>query len=329
LRLSNKQEATMANYDSEDMMAMLAVLEVDTNAIRDIVEVQGIDNLNILLDLDTEGIDKLCKNVRKPGGMVQGQDDDDDDDVPMLAHGSNINTKAEMNLIKTVYFLQHMKRTSRVPHPNDITLESIAALTTQKKAEKEHKNPALPDAKEFITPSKTWPKTIEEFDSIFRSMRGSTGIPLLYTVRNHEEPADDPAEGWRSFDEEMIYRAPIRVNGRYDSQFLIDNAKVWEIISTLTASHQCYTQAKKDGALTHQDGRKAYWNIHTHYCGKDASANRVSEAKRILQTLEYHGEKKRDNFEKFISTHQEQHNIITDLAESPSGGIDELTKVMH
>jgi hypothetical protein len=85
-------------------MAMFVVLNIDINAAQDIVEVQGIDDLDTLLKLDTECIDMHPM----PGGMVQGQNGDND-----------------------------------------------------------------------------------------------------------EEPATDPAIGWQSFDEEMIYRAPILVNGSY------------------------------------------------------------------------------------------------------------------
>ena len=212
-----------SGYDDDAMMAMLATLAIDENTAQYLVKVEGFNDLDSLLKSDTETIKVLCKRVRKSRGRVHGHDDDD---APVVAPGNPISELSELNLTKTVFYLKHMKRTSRIPHPDNITIARIMDLEGQELAEKTHEDMPLPSAKEFIRPSKSWPEIFESLDNILRKSRGSTGIPLMYCVRKDESVAEDPAEGWRSYDEEMIYRAPIKVNDRYDPQFLRDNAKV-------------------------------------------------------------------------------------------------------
>ena len=316
----------MANYDSNDMTAMFLTLGINENSVQDLVEEQGIDNLDCLLALDVEGVEALCKNIRNPGGTVH--DEENEADLPDARNrGNPITTLSELYLKKTVFYLKHMKRTSRIAHPDDITIDSITALTEQDKAEKKYKEPTLPPAKDFITPESTWPETFKLMNSSLRQFRGTSGIPLSYCVRKNEEPEADPALGWDSYDDEMIARAPITVNGRNDPQFTRDNDIVWTIISTLVSKHECKVQAEKEGAFTRRDGRKAYWNIFRHYCGGSDASHRVSKARKILSNLVYHGETKRFTFDKFIALHQEQHNIINSLKETPEGGIDGLMMV--
>ena len=59
-----KQVETMANYDSDDMKAMFLTLGFNENAVQDLVEKQGIDNLDCLLTLDVKGVEALCKNFQ-------------------------------------------------------------------------------------------------------------------------------------------------------------------------------------------------------------------------------------------------------------------------
>ena len=63
-------------------------------------------------------------------------------------------------------------------------------------------------------------------------------IPLLlYCVRKYAEPTIDPAEGWDSYDDEMIARSPIKTaDGKFHPQFIWDNHKVWDEL-TCTISH--------------------------------------------------------------------------------------------
>ena len=319
-----KQEETMANYDSDDMKAMFLTLGFNENAVQDLVEEQGIDTLDCLLALNVKGVEALCKNIRNPGGTVQ-----DDDDTPAVpARGNPITTIAELYLKKTVFYLKHMERTSRIAHPNDVTIETISAFTAQEEAEEKYVKPTLPTSKEFITPEMTWPNVFKQLDSILRKSRGNSGIPLAYCVRKDTEPTMDPAEGWDSYDDEMIARAPIKTaDGKFHPQFIRDNNEVWDIIAELTSKQECYVQAEKDDALKRRNGRLAYWNLFNHYCGTSDAANRVSNARALLSSLVYHGETKRFTFEKYIALHTEQHNIINSLKETPEGGIDELAKV--
>ena len=120
----------MANYDSNDMIAMFLTLGINENSVQDLVEEQGIDNLDCLLALDVEGVEALCKNIRNPGGTVH--DEENEDDLPDARNrGNPITTISELYLKKTVIYLKHMKPTSCF----DVTIENITAFKTQEEEE--------------------------------------------------------------------------------------------------------------------------------------------------------------------------------------------------
>ena len=139
-----------------------------------------------------------------------------------------------------VYFLQYRAHTSRPTVLGDITLESVRALKDLRKWEQEHSDVEPPT----IDP-KDWPRTIEAIEEWFRGCLGVTKIPLLYVIRETIEvqpPNDEPSTSFPSRQDELIARAPIvEADGTFNMTYLSDRAKVWELLSDLTRSHDCFT----------------------------------------------------------------------------------------
>ena len=294
----------MTNYDEDDMKAMFATFTLADHVAHNIVVMQGISTLDILRKMDDAGVTQLCKNVRKQGNAT----DHDSDDDNSVVQDSNISPPSEAYIRQASYYLKFMERTSNKVHPKDVTIDKIEALIKQRETEEAHKAIPLPPAKDFFQSHKTWYQNFESIDNILRQQRGSSGNPLSYCVRMDEGIADDPPEGWYSYDDQLINRAPIRVEGRYTDQFIRDNTAVWNIIVHLAEPHQCYAQVCMHTTCTRLDGRQAHMNLYKHFCGINMISNQLTAAKNKLRTVEYTGETKRYNFARHVAMQTEQHN---------------------
>ena len=58
-------------------------------------------------------------------------------------------------------------------------------------------------------------------------------------------------------------------------------------------------------------------------------SNMATLAETSLQTTHYHGEKRRWNFEKYVSTHVNQHTILHGLEAHGYAGLDERSELRH
>ena len=121
----------------------------------------------------------------------------------------------------------------------------------------------------------------------------------------------------------MIGRAP---HGE-DTFFPIDNVTVWEKISALTWSHECWTYVWPVQRTC--NGRMAYRALKNHYLGPNNTNHQANEAEAKLKDSSYHGEKHRWNFEKYVQMHQDQHMILQSLVQHRNAGIDKHSKVRH
>ena len=89
-------------------------------------------------------------------------------------------------------------------------------------------------------------------------------IPLAYIVRDSVAIVPDPTAptAWPSKVDELIGHAP---HGDDVENYLTDNVKVWEKISNVTRSHECWTYICP--AQCNQNGHLAYMALKTHYLG--------------------------------------------------------------
>jgi hypothetical protein len=121
------------------------------------------------------------------------------------------------NFKLTIYFLRHRHRCSRTTLPADVdeTDASILSVEQMLEEEKKHTNPAFPKYADIFTTN--WTKNMEHLTDAFRGQRGMTGIPLPYVIRDNEMITPDPDpnaddHGWTTVEDEMINRAPIRID---------------------------------------------------------------------------------------------------------------------
>ena len=75
---------------------------------------QGIDNIDVLADLDNDEIDTLLKLLCCPGGVIANPNAADPGQPAYInAPGIFVSMRAATNLKLAVYYCRHMRRTSR------------------------------------------------------------------------------------------------------------------------------------------------------------------------------------------------------------------------
>ena len=296
-----------------------------------ITDTQGMNDLEEFLLLDDEGVGTLCKAIRRPGGQIRNPAfaaagtaaAAAADGIPanISNPGYVVSTRAETNLKLMCYFLRYRRSTSRDTEAAVITLDAVRSLKTHKDWEVNHVDVAAPEIND-----RDWARTFEAIDEWLRGCLGEfSKIPLAYVIRDNAAITADPVAlaTWPSRVDEMIERAP---HGE-DTFFPTDNVTVWEKISTLTRSHECWTNVWP--AQRTRNGRMAYRALKNHYLGPNNTNHQANEAEAKLKDSSYHGEKCQWNFEKYVRMHQDQHTILQSLVQHGYAGIDERSKVRH
>jgi hypothetical protein len=206
--------------------------------------------------------------------------------------------------------------------------------------EASHKDPiTLP-----VMNLKNWPKNFEAINEYLRGLRGYKDHPLSYVHCTDILPvlaALDPATGvigsaHNSHDDEMIARSTILLAGAivgpntealgpFAPSFLVDRATVWEKLSEILLSHDAFTVIK--AAKKTCNGRLAYQLLYLHFLGPNNVDNMAGKAKKVLLMVNYHGEQRQWNFEKYTLMHLKQHLILKALMAHGYTGIDPGSKV--
>jgi hypothetical protein len=302
-------------------------------AATEVVNVNG-QNLSLLedfLQLEDKDVETLCRVIRRPGGANAAGNQN---------QGIQVSAMAEANLKRMTYQMRHSTRVSRPFVWADISLVSVRALSAQAEMEASHKDPiTLP-----IMDPKNWTKNFEAIDEYFRGLRGYKKSPLSYVYRGDLVPAlaaVDPPTGAPgslhiSHDDKMCARGPILLAGAavgpdtetigpFAPSFIVDRAAVWEKLAEILLTNDAFTVIK--AAKKAQNGRRAYQLLYAHYLGPNNVGNMAGEAETVLNTVQYHGEKRQWNFEKYALTHLRQHLILEALMAHGYVGIDPGSKV--
>ena len=312
---------------------MLQRMGLSVEAATEVVNVNG-QNLSVLddfLQLEDKDVETLCRVIRRPGGVNAAGNQN---------QGMQVSAMAEANLKRMCYELRHHTRVSRPVVWADITLLSVRALSAQAEMEASHRDPiTLP-----VMDPKNWTKNFEAIDEHFRGLRGYKKCTLDYVYRPDLVPvlaAVDPPTGTVgslhiSHDDEMCARGPIllagavvgpdaETTGPFAPSFIVDRAEVWEKLAEILLTNDAFTVIK--AAKKTRNGRLAYQLLYAHYLGPNNVGNMAGEAETVLNTVQYHGEKRQWNFEKYALMHLRQHLILEALMAHGYVGIDPGSKV--
>ena len=299
---------------------MLGNLGFSQPAADYIVDTQQFNDPADYAILTDEEAQNLCKITRKPGGVDQAGNPN---------QGIVVSMKSENNLKMVAYYFRYRQRTSRPLTINLCTPNTIQGYLALSRYEKDHKDPEYPELRNMGN----WTRTIEVLEDYLRNCLGTTKIPLAWIIRETVVPpptADDPATNYATHAEELIARAPHH-NGAdppvYTQTYKDDNILVFNKLAAMLRDKDCWTFMQH--ATRRRDGRAAFLGLKDHYLGKNNVDNQATIAERRLQTTTYTGEGRRWNFEKYVQTHVNQHQILTDLTRHGYAGIDPRSKVRY
>ena len=304
--------------DVERMRDMFRGLGLFDEAAKTFTDDQGLQTLEDFALLDDDAVKTLCATTRKPGGQVP-----DGNGGFRSNFGARIALKSELQLKLATFYLRYCQRVSRPLMHDYVKPNIIYRWKALKEYEDQHSDPDPPEIN-----ANDWTKTMEGIDEWLRGCLGIDKTPLAHVVReNHEIP---PHKIYQTRAQELIERYPhwdLTNPGEFTANYLADCERVWELISELCRTHECWTFVRK--AQKERNGREAYMNLKNHYLGPSHIDAMAKAAEERLTTLTYTGEQRRWNFQKYVKGHVDQHIILEGLVQHGYSGIDKRTKVRH
>ena len=274
----------------------------------------GLSDYNALLTFkDDDDVRAFCKQIRKDG--------------------EKINLFVEMNLI----IMCGEARIRQVTNRNMNYLyefDRVDLVTYQRRnTERESwKDPSSTDAPDAASISKNWVKGFEMLDEwIGQHVLDSPKIPLSFLTRvepGHNKNYDIAM--YPSLRVEFEKRVPIgTVNS--SGQMVYKNwtypclTKLWTLLYAIFKEHAAYQYMKPYSK--EKDGLKAYKALRDHYLGPNNVNNMAADLEKQFSTLNYSGETRRWNFEKYVNKHVELWNVAEDLKVYGYSGIDPTSRV--
>lgn len=239
---------------------------------------QGIQAIDDFLDYTETDINNICRNCRRPGGLVPGANIA----APQVPNpGVTIGHAVVKRLKQFRFYRHHLVRVQRAWVPAGATLARLREVARRQEIEEaEGEETPLPEKFSNVNNVREVLENIQEY---LRHKRGVTGIPLAYVTRETVAlplAAADPGFGLPDYDEEMIRRAPH--DGPVYAQ---DNVTVWQVIRHVTHEGPGWNWVVPFA----QDGRGAYLALHAHYMG-DAFQERIrARADALLSRTYYDG----------------------------------------
>ena len=199
-------------------------------ALRGALNNQGLGSFEDFATLTEKDVEKICANVRKPGGWIANPDVALPNQPPTIPNpGVTCGRVFEQRLQMLRYYVFHLTRIQRMPVvPSNATLAIITTVYKLKDHDKSEEDVDLPaPALKKVDQARV---VLENLDEYLLRKRGEQGCPLAYVVRETAAlPAVDPGFGLPTYDAEMIARAP-----HTGIHYPADNATVWTAIRQLT-----------------------------------------------------------------------------------------------
>ena len=134
--------------------------------------------------------------------------------------------------------------------------------------------------------NKQWFTWRDSFINYLSLKPGSSGIPLSYVIREHQEPIDDAS--YDDFMDEMVACAPLSGQTYESDRRLVHQYLVGFINGTPSEDYVKKTYVR---GRCHNNGRMSFQALRLQYEGRGEMNRRLSEAAMIEKTLFYKSEK--------------------------------------
>ena len=135
---------------------------------------------------------------------------------------------------------------------------------------------------EKLTKDIRWDDWYPSFQNYLRAIPGRNGIPLLYVIRDDDEPNDMAKEDYL---DEYVLRA--KLSGE---AYIADRKEVHTYITNLIAQNE-EAEAVVKILENERDGRKDWKSLKLHYEGQGVFTSKIVNAEKDIDNLIYIGEK--------------------------------------
>ena len=149
-----------------------------------------------------------------------------------------------------------------------------------------------------------WNNWVVGLENMFSSIPGVRGVPLIYVIRDNENPEPD---GHDTFVQKCIACAPL--NGPH---FEADARRVHQLITSFVQGETSEQWIKMNAQK--QNGRRDWLALSAHYKGEGNTSCRIAEADRLRDTLHYKSERALA-FTTFLSRVQHMFNLYEEEHE--------------
>jgi hypothetical protein len=277
-------------------------LLIASNDLRQALIAQGLQDFDSYITLTDDDIEDICTNIRKPGGTVVNPNHDPVNPVVGVPAtipnpGIPIGHLTEKRQKMLRYHCFHLDRIQR---PFVVASATLPILAECYKLQEQHESE---DDVNLDMPNKLvnvdkFRQVLENLDDYLLRVRGVSGIPLSYIVRESVVlPAVDAGCGIPTFDEGMIERG-----AHTGTHYQRDNITVWNVIRHVTHEGPGWSWVNQYQRTC--DGRQAYQAIKKQYLGDHFVARLRATADNVLESAFYDGNSRLFTFEKYCEALQ-------------------------
>ena len=312
--LSFSQEAATALYDSQGVMTLDNLRELDDDSVKELARSFSKEGYPISI-LSQNRLRLLVFWVKHRWRTCRGVDDLTDVDYDHDVRPLQDQKKLEDDLDE-----------SKEPSPPTMTLTPSTAAS------------CFTNMKTYL--AKCRGRLGIPLDYVVRAqLKG----PFDASEDGPEDPPafGDPESPYKTLDAEMTARAAIlrtdlphthlaqsldvlEEKGPFTSTFTQDAQKVYDILHTVWGTSQSWTHARAAAGKT-KNGRKAYRTLHAQLLGGQQLIASGSAIMTKLQALRYDGEKRGFTFDKYVALHVQGHVKHDDLQQY---GVESLTDAL-
>jgi hypothetical protein len=281
-----------------------AELNIDDVNARQAIFDAGIDSFASMLDLSATEIKEKIDTLRKPGGTIPNPAGAGEIRDP----GINLTGAQALNLVRLHWYCYYCYIAQRNPEPENWAqwrangfrlVEAAKFFKNIKRTEDKTERFKLPP--KFTSTNAR--SVMFSFKIFLRKVRGLAGVPLSYLIRDEVDvPAEaindvatdeDPGWGQPSLVEDLIRRA------RHDGfEFEEDNTLLSEYVNQLTEDTPAFSLVKLH--IEAQNGRAAYFALHSQYMGSAYKSTTIREADKALKTIYFTGTARNFTFNQYL-----------------------------
>ena len=264
------------------MMALLnGTIGMTNQGMRTKVTGAGFRSLDACSQFDRTYVHNACQTVRKTEGQ---------------ANTKEVTMEMEHRLVKLCEYSKFQYITDGTMVPADCDVNMMDEVYAWKEGLQDDPESTSVNVFTESANKKAW---FEELRGYFTFKKGRSGYPLLYVIRESDDPLD-PAPAWG----EPTLSEYLETQGRHDGRlYAADNTAVWLFLRQKcvgTNAWNCIRTFER-----RQDGRRAFLTLYGQYMGANVRALLLKKAETTLEHLRFDGRSKNWTWEKFVGKYRE------------------------